>query len=232
MGFTQSPKRHADLHQLGIEPRTGHPLDIFTFEDVLLLSLPGYANQAKAIEMLTQQKVLPPARTVLVSSTGYYGLAYGLVHENTPPGSNNRAQRIATTEQAFQHWIGSNGVIIRLGGLYRPGRGPLSALARRGAPLLRPPDKTLALIHYNDAATATIAALQHPSPEKFYLALSPPCPTRQEFYQHACQQLGLPPPVFDTPLGQPPAHYDITRLRRDLLPHPAYPNWHAALKAG
>jgi hypothetical protein len=61
------------------------------------------------------------------------------------------------------------------------------------------------------------------------LAVTLPCPTRQEFYRAACQVLELDEPVFAPPSGQPPAQYDISRLRRDLLSQPVYPDWRAAL---
>jgi len=105
----------------------------------------------------------------------------------------------------------------------------LLSLARRGAPPLRPPDKALALIHYDDAASAAFAALIHPKPERAYLGVTPPCPTRDEFYRLACKMLNLQEPVFGAPIGHPPAEYDVTRLRRDLLPQPAFPDWRAAL---
>jgi nucleoside-diphosphate-sugar epimerase len=153
-----------------------------------------------------------------------------VVYEDTPPGEEARATEIARVEQLFRQWAGSRGVILRLGGLYCPGRGPFSALARRRSFRLGPPDKTLALIHYADAATATWAALRHPAPEPVYLAVTPPCPTRYDFYQAACRQLNLPEPTFSEPLRQPLTQYDVTRLRRDLLPQPAYPDWRAVFE--
>jgi nucleoside-diphosphate-sugar epimerase len=120
--------------------------------------------------------------------------------------------------------------VLRLGGLYCHGRGPFAALLRQGTASPGPPDRTLALIHYEDAAAAVLAALCHPSPEPTYVGVTPPYPTRQEFYQHACRLAGLPAPTFAPPLGLPPAEYDITRLRRDLLPLPAHPDWREAVQ--
>ena len=228
IGLTRTSQRHPALQIAGVEPRLGDPLELLRPDDTLLLALPGHTNQKMAVDLLAETP--PPARVVLLSSTAYYGLASGHVDEDTPPGSGRRALNVAAVERAFQVWAGSAGLVVRLGGLYRPGRGPLAALARRGAPRLRPPDKTLALIHYDDAATAVEAALHHSSPQPVYLAVTPPCPTRREFYEAACRWLGLNEPEFDQPLGQPPAQYDVTLLRRDLLPRPAYPDWQAALE--
>jgi nucleoside-diphosphate-sugar epimerase len=228
LGLTQSTTRHNALRRYGIEPSTGHAAALLRPADVLLLALPGSANQQAALLALADTP--PPVRAVLISSTGYYGTPHGGVDEETPCGDTARASGIEAAELAFRAWMGIRGAVLRLGGLYCRGRGPLAALVRRGIAPVGPPDTTLALIHYADAATATLAALQHPSPEPTYVGVVPPCPTRRDFYRCACRHLGLPEPVFDAPLGLPPAAYDVTRLQRDLLPQPAHPHWHDALR--
>ncbi len=227
VGTTQGTSRHDDLRRAGVEPRTGSAADVLQPDDVLLLALPGNANQKAAVEAL--QHTPRPNRVVLISSTGYYGTPAGRVDEATPRGETPHAINVEAAEHAFRAWAGSCGVVIRFGGLYRPGRGPMSALLRRGAAPEGAPNRTLALIHYADAATATSAALSHPAPETTYVGVVPPCPTRLDFYARACEIAGLPEPVFTSPLPHPPAAYDVTRLRRDLLPQPAYPDWREAL---
>jgi nucleoside-diphosphate-sugar epimerase len=228
LGLTRSATRHDDLRTHGITPRTGGASGLLAPDDTLLLALPGNAKQQAAIEALANTP--PPVRAVLISSIGYYGTPHGHVDEDTPAGNNAHATAVKAVELAFRAWAGERGVVLRLGGLYCRGRGPFAALLRRGAVPAGPPDQTLALIHYDDAATATLAALCHPSPESTYIGVTPPCPTRREFYLHACRVAGLPAPSFTAPLDLPAAEYDVTRLQRDLLPEPAYPDWHAALQ--
>jgi len=198
-------------------------------DDVLLIALPGNANQKAAVEAL--QQTPPPSRAVYISSTGYYGTPVGRVDAQTRRGDTQHAIHIEAGEQAFRTWAGPCGVVIRFGGLYRAGRGPMSALMRRGTAPEGAPNRTLALIHYTDAAKATLAALRHPAPDTTYVGVVPPCPTRQEFYRQACALAGLPEPVFTPPLPHPPAEYDVTRLVRDLLPKPDHPDWHDALES-
>lgn len=226
LGLTRSPDRHEELCRQGIEPRVGSAVGLLTPDDALLLALPGSARQQEAVEALATAP--PPARAVLISSTGYYGTPHGRVDEDTPPGSDERAAAAAAAERVFRAWAGTRGVIVRLGGLYAPGRGPFAALMRRQSAPEGPPDRTLALIHYDDAATAVLAALRHPAPELVYIGVVPPCPTRRQFYEAACRVAGLPEPVFTAPLNRPPAVYDVTRLRRDLLPIPAHADWRDA----
>lgn len=228
IGLTQSNRRHDALKAAGIEPRLGSPAGLLHPNDALLLSLPGHATQREAVESL--RSIAPPARTAFVSTTGYYGLPRGVVNEKTPRGEGDRAASIEVAEQVFFAWTGNNGVVLRFGGLYGPDRGPFAALRRKGTARFGPPNKTLALIHYDDAAAAIVAALQDSQPQPVYLAVTPPCPTRQEFYTAACDQLSLAPPAFDDPLPYPPAIFDVSLLRRDLLPMPAHPDWRDLLQ--
>ena len=166
---------------------------------------------------------------MVTSSTGYYHGVTGPIDETTPSGTTSRAQEIADMEKAFADWSHTDGVILRLGGLYRPGRGPLNAFKKEGAAPPGAGDKTLALIHYDDAAQATYAALKHPRPEPAYIGVSPPCPSRRDFYLAASVMLNANLPSFGRNSGLPPAEYRVKNLRRDLLPDPQYPRWQAAL---
>ncbi len=230
LGFTASDTRHAALAADGVTPHVGAPTDHLTEADALLFAVPGSGRQLAAVEALVAAGVAPPARAVLIGTTGYYGAhPRGTVDADTPPGVTDRARTAAAAEAAFRAWAGDAGVILRCAGLYRPGRGPVSALQRRGLAPEGPPDKTLALIHYDDAATAALAALRHPAPQPVYVAAVPPCPTRQAFYIAACVLLDLPSPRFTAPVGGVPAAYDVRPLLSDLLPTPAHPKWQEAL---
>ncbi|MGK7911834.1 MAG: hypothetical protein AB4050_10200 [Synechococcus sp.] len=228
VGITKTLNRHSTLQAMGVEARVGSAADILKPDDTLLLAIPGYAAQGEAISQLSQTP--PPQRAVLISSTGYYGSnASGLITTETPPGPEERPQYIAATEHAFRTWAGEAGIVIRFGGLYRPGRGPITPLARRGTAPAGPPNKLLALIHYDDAAVATTTALELPHPDSTYIGLTLPSPTRQQYYTAACQALELAPPTFTTPQSDPPK-YDVTRFKSQLLPHPTHPNWLEAIQ--
>ena len=232
LGFTRSIQRHSDLKAAGIEPATGSPEALLRSDDCLLLAIPGHTNQQAAVEQLHKAQVPIPSRSIFISVSGYYGAAPGLIAVNSPPGEDGRSASIVAAEQAFWDWAGNQGVILRLGGLYSLTRGPFAALARRGKVTRRTAaDKTMALIHYDDAAAAIMAALKHPDPDRAYLGVTPPCPTREEFYGLACKVLDLPLPDFDPPTGLSPTEFDVTSLRRDLLPEPEYPDWRMGFAA-
>ena len=230
VGHTRSDARHAALRAAGVEPRLGPPTDLRP-DDALLLAVPGADRLSMCVASLRAQA--PPGRVVVCSSTGFYGAtASGPVDEGAPHGPEERALKVAAMEAMFRAWAGAGGVVLRLGGLYQPGRGPLSALAARRLAPPGPPDKALALIHYADAAAAATAALRHPAPHDTYLAVTPPCPTREEFYRAACVILGLGQPTFTRSLRTRPVEYDVRRLREHLLPQPAHPRWQEALLPG
>ena len=118
---------------------------------------------------------------------------------------------------------------MRLGGLYRQGRGPLNAYRTRGVAPRGPADRILPLLHYDDAAQVVTSALAVPEADKTYLAVTLPAPKRQEFYLAASVILELPLPAFSPSYGVAPAEYDISRTVDSLGYQPEYPRWQAAL---
>ena len=228
IGITQTTRRHSSLQAMGVEARIGSAADILLPSDLLLLAIPGYANQGEALAQILH---LPaPRRAVLISSTGYYGAsASGFLTAQSSAGTEDRAQAIAAVERTFLEWTDRRGVIIRFGGLHRSGRGPITPLARRKAAPLGPPNRLLTLIHYDDAATATVNALKHPDPQPIYIGFTNPSPTRRDYYEAACRSLNLSPPEFTAALANPP-QYDIAAFQRDLLPQVEHPDWQEALQ--
>ena len=164
IGYTRTDKRHEQIRSLKATARKGSPSKQLRDNDALLCAIAGSAAQYEAIASL--REVTPPLTAVLISSVGYYDHPHGPTDETTALGTSPHAMRIAKAEAIFQEWMGGSGTILRLGGLYRPGRGPMSALIRRGSPPPGPPDRTLALIHYEDAAEAVFNALSRPPPQR------------------------------------------------------------------
>ncbi|TVQ91081.1 MAG: hypothetical protein EA397_11335 [Deltaproteobacteria bacterium] len=227
IGVTRTEARHEALAEAGVQPALAEQPPAHTPDDVILFAVSGSEGQHEAALRLDGPR---PQRVVMASTTGYFAELSGEVGPQTAAGPSRRAQRAARAEGAVRG-LADCVVIVRLGGLYRLGRGPVQALLRRGSPPPGPPDRPLALLHYADAATALLGALRHPEPDPVYLALTPPLPTREAFYRLACARHGLPAPRFTEPTEGTPLSYDIRSLRRDLLPTPAYPDWREAIRA-
>jgi nucleoside-diphosphate-sugar epimerase len=104
-----------------------------------------------------------PARIVYMSTTGVYGDAGGaVVDEDSPPApTNDRARARIDAERAVRDFCGAAGVewvVLRVPGIYGPGRLPLERL-RRGDPVVREDEAGPGnRIHVDDLVRACIAA--------------------------------------------------------------------------
>ncbi|MCA9568432.1 MAG: hypothetical protein KC656_11340 [Myxococcales bacterium] len=217
--ITRTEARWAQLRALGAIPTLDWPTP--GRDDLVVLALPGSAAQAEAIARLAGSR---PDRAVLVSTTGYHAPYAGEVSAGSPPGASARAQEAAETEAAFRDWMGDRGTIVRLGGLYTATRGPAAHFARTLQVRPGPADAPLPLVHYDDAATLVIRALERPAPPVVIGVTA--VPTREAFYTTVAAHLGVPVPPLGPAAGA--VAFDL-RTCRELLPDPAQPDWRAHL---
>jgi nucleoside-diphosphate-sugar epimerase len=104
-----------------------------------------------------------PRRLIYLSTTGVYGdRGGGGVDEETPPAPKSaRAVRRVAAENTLREWAEAHAVswcILRIPGIYGPGRLPLERLRRRD-PAIEPSEATPTnRIHVEDLVTACIAA--------------------------------------------------------------------------
>ncbi len=139
-------------------------------------------------------------RWLHVSSTSVYGQQGGeWIDEDSPPQPRSdagKAQWLA--EQMVCEAFGtSRAVILRLAGLYGPGRLLRRLDTLRGAvPIPGCPDAWLNLIHVDDAVTAidVVASSGYRGP---LLVCDDRPVRRREFFEHLAAAVGAPPPVFD-----------------------------------
>jgi nucleoside-diphosphate-sugar epimerase len=139
-----------------------------------------------------------PAVLLYMSTTGVYGDTRGeTVTEDSPLApSNDRSRRRVAAETAAQAWCGARGVrcaVLRVPGIYGPGRLPLERL-QRGEPALRPQDAGPGnRIHVDDLVTACVAALERPVSGACNVTDGNPA-TTTEFLQRTAALAGLPAP--------------------------------------
>lgn len=81
----------------------------------------------------------------------------GTVDESSPVTSNPRMTKILDAEQAV---VAAGGLVLRLAGLYTQSRGPHTFWLARGE-VGAAEDGIINLLHYEDAARATMAGLLH-----------------------------------------------------------------------
>jgi nucleoside-diphosphate-sugar epimerase len=213
--ITRSPDRADDLRREGIAPITAdltrpESLAGLPAAETVLWSV-GWDPRGEAdrravyVEGLRALLDALPAglrRIVMTSSTGVYGQADGRwVDEDSPCRPVREAGRVMLAAEGVlrNHPLGSRAIILRLAGLYGPGRIPRLRQLRAGEPLVASPGGHLNLIHVDDAAAVVLAAESRAEPPRTYL-VSDGHPTHQRgFYAKLAELLGLGPPEFVEP---------------------------------
>jgi nucleoside-diphosphate-sugar epimerase len=162
-------------------------------------------------------------RVIYISTTGVYGSHNGeWVDELTPPDPRREGGRASlAAEQALAaHPLSRRSVILRLAGLYGPGRVPHLDKLGAGEPLPVPRDGWLNLIHVDDAARIVVAAdawlaVQDEAETPHIFCVSDCAPVcREEYYGQAARLLGAPPPRFISPPPDSPASQRAAANRR------------------
>jgi nucleoside-diphosphate-sugar epimerase len=155
-------------------------------------------------------------RVLLVSSSAVYGEHAGdWVDEDTapaPPGFNGELLLQA------ERWLAAQAVpsvILRLAGLYGPGRLQLLQRLREGQ--LRVPRHTphwANRMHIDDAAAATAHLLAMPDPAPLYLGVDDTPLPLDALYDHLAHLIGAPtPPEGPAPTGIGSKRLSNARLR-------------------
>lgn len=152
-------------------------------------------------------------RVVFVSSSAVYGDHQGdWVDESTPEqpyGFNGEVLLAAEQLLALQPMTSLTPIVLRLAGLYGPGRAQLFERLRAGkASVPRTSTHWANRIHSEDAAAAIVHLLQLPNPLPLYIgADDTPLPI-DVLYDALAQMLDVAPPAD----GSPPAGIGSKRL--------------------
>ncbi len=181
-------------------------------------------------------------RWIYISSTGVYGKAAGeFVDEETPPQpARDGGKASLAAEQVLKaHPHGSRGIILRLAGIYGPGRIPRSADLQAGLPIDAPATGWLNLIHVDDAARIILLADKRAQVPNLYCVSDGSPVQRADYYRELARLLGAPEPQFLPPDPNSPAALRAgsdKRIRpdkifRELGPKLLYPSYREGLKA-
>lgn len=138
-----------------------------------------------------------PSRVIYMSTSGVYGDCGGAwVTEATPLNpQTSRAQRRVDAEMSVQEWGKRHAVpviILRVTGIYGPGRLPLARI-REGHPVLReeesPPTNR---IHADDLAAVCVKAAQLAADGAIYNVSDGQPGTMTQYFNAVCALLNLP----------------------------------------
>lgn len=123
-----------------------------------------------------------------LSSTGVYGDCGGAWVDESAPLRGRRAGRI----DADRAWQARGAHVLRLPGIYGPGRSALERVASGQAHRIALPDQIFSRIHVDDIASGVIAALTAPA-GVYNLADDLPA-SQNDVIDYGCELLGLAPP--------------------------------------
>ncbi|HUO96782.1 MAG TPA: SDR family oxidoreductase [Steroidobacteraceae bacterium] len=145
-----------------------------------------------------------PARLVYLSTTGVYGDTGGAtVGEDAPLNPlTERAMRRVDAERVARDWSERHGVgwtILRVPGIYGPGRLPIERLKRR-EPMIRHSEAGYSSrIHVDDLVAACLLAGSAPRAVERIYNVSDGNPTSMtEYFERVATLTGLPPPELVT----------------------------------
>lgn len=134
-------------------------------------------------------------RLAYLSSTGVYGDAQGAwVDESASVGTGRRTLRA----EADAQWLALGAHVLRLPGIYGPGRSVFDRLADGRAQRIALPGQVFSRVHVDDIASGTMLALAGGAPPGPYnLADDLPC-SQNTVIEYACRLSGLPVPPLQT----------------------------------
>lgn len=230
--ITRSPSRAAEFAAAGLEPLVleitdPEPWPTLPAAELVVWSV-GYDRSAghsrEAVWLHGLQRFLNrlpptpnPRRILLTSSTSVYGDSAGEdVDERTLPQPEQEGGRACLQAelilQEFAAHHGITAVILRLAGIYGPGR-LLRRLddLRAAIPIAADPDSWLNLVHVDDITTALDFCARHPQPPPLLNIAAAQTATRAAYYQTLAELAGVPAPVF---APAPPGHSGRAGNRR------------------
>ena len=135
-----------------------------------------------------------------ISSTGVYGQSAGEWVDESSICQPERAGGLAclAAEQELEKQRAElDSCILRLAGIYGPGRLPRRDALLAGEPIKAPADGWLNLIHVEDAVRVVLAAATAGQlPDRLLVSDGTPL-RRQQYFAELCRQLDAPDPCFD-----------------------------------
>ncbi|PRW61646.1 NAD-dependent epimerase/dehydratase family protein [Actinopolyspora mortivallis] len=173
-------------------------------------------------------------RILFVSSTAVYGNAAGWLDEDSPTEPASETGQVLLEAEHAVRERRPDAVVLRLAGLYGPGRTSLIDQARTGQVPNSPVPRYTNRIHRDDAAAAIVhLTTDVPNPEPVYLGVDDHPVERTEVLRFLAERTGGPPPATDHPVsGDKRFRNDRLRSTGFRFAHPTYREGYRAILAG
>lgn len=166
---------------------------------VYLAPPPGEGESDPRLGRFLELLGIPPQYFIYVSTTGVYGDAQGgTVDESTPVQPRSaRARRRVSAEEMIRVWCHERQVrrvVLRVPGIYGPGRLPLAAL-RRHEPVVREQEAGIGnRIHVDDLVQACLAALSNREAQNIYNVTDGQPLSSSAFFRKVAEAAGITAP--------------------------------------
>lgn len=232
-----------ELHAFSGNSPARETAELVRNADVLLISIPPGSTGDPAIAAFGDVLAARRRKVVYLSTIGVYGDHGGAwVDESTPPlATFERTRQRLAAEQAWTDTMHSEVAILRLAGIYGPGRNALVTLRAGTARRIIKPGQVFNRIHADDIASAIMAAIHHGSSGIFNVCDDEPAPP-QDVIAYAAKLMGVAPPAeepFETAemsamarsFYASSARVSNAKLKRELGVTLAYPTYREALDA-
>jgi nucleoside-diphosphate-sugar epimerase len=181
-------------------------------------------------------------RFLYISSTGVYGQVTGSeVDEESPcqPTREGGQACLAAEELLRASRFADKAIVLRLAGIYGPGRIPRSQDLLAGKPIDAPASGWLNLIHVDDAVRIVLLAEERASAPRLFVISDGQPAQRGDYYGELARLLGAPPPRFTEPAADSPAaqraasdkRVSPRRMFAELQPTLQYPSYREGLAA-
>jgi nucleoside-diphosphate-sugar epimerase len=246
-GTVRDPVQRGDLAGIEVHAFSGgsparETVERISDADVLLISIPPGSAGDPAIATFSDVLAADRHRRIIYLSTiGVYGdHAGGWVDESTPPKADlDRTRMRLAAEQAWTDTTGGDAAILRLAGIYGPGRNALVTLRAGTVRRIIKPGQVFNRIHVDDIANAIIAAVRHPSGGIWNVCDDEPAPP-QDVIAYAAKLMNVAPPpeeAFETAemsamarsFYASSARVSNAKMKRELGVTLAYPTYRHAL---
>lgn len=179
---------------------------------------------------------------IYVSSTGVYGQEDGSwVNEDSvaAPTRPGGMTCLAAEQKLAAHEVGDLRVVLRLAGIYGPGRIPrLESMITEGV-VRAPAQGYLNLIYIDDAVQAVLAAERYAVSPRTYTVSDGHPVYRAEFYRYLARLCSVPTPSFQpaqvgsgkAERGKSDKRVNNSRMLQELRVQLAYPSFRKGLTA-
>lgn len=211
-GLTRGRERFSELAGLGVEPVEGDwtkCLEPLPETDQVLVAVPhrevsGLGVQSHVVGLENLLNALPAgwSKLLYLSSTGVYGDgSKGMVDESTHVNPLRIGPQVAVAAEQWlqQTLIGSELTILRLAGIYGPGRIPLAAKLKAGQDLAVPKQGCLNLVHVQDIARMIQIVFGRSMELPCYVFSDGRPIVRADFYRYLASLCGVSNPKFVQP---------------------------------